>query len=365
MSGIYSGFRKAPLRRCAVRSVIGLALFLGAPAAGHANDSSSELSAGGLVLVKTDAISMQREDLTLSPGAVRVRYEMRNDTGHPVTLRVAFPMPEVPSDGPAGMTTSTGGHNVHIRPPTDANFMRFRVWTDGMELTPEVEVRALLPDGRDIAPALRQIGGLTLVLQPGLFMEASEKPLDDATIARLQALGAYEKVDGTAFRLPWTTRITFHLMQNFAPGVTVIEHSYRPVIGSRFIVVEGNGQIVGSGGEDPARAFCIDATTAQAIRAAAKRSKEAKDDSGAAAPLSGYTLGYILQTARNWRGPIGTFHLVLQGGAVMVDGERVGEARIMSLCTDLPLQRTGPQRFESTVRDYVPMENLRILYIVE
>jgi hypothetical protein len=30
------------------------------------NDSGSELAAGGLVLLKTDAISIQREDLTLS-----------------------------------------------------------------------------------------------------------------------------------------------------------------------------------------------------------------------------------------------------------------------------------------------------------
>src|SRR5579871_4486292 len=63
-----------------------------------ANDSSSELAAGGIVLTKTDAIAMQREDLSLSPAEVRVRYEMRNDTGRPVTLRVAFPLPDVPKD---------------------------------------------------------------------------------------------------------------------------------------------------------------------------------------------------------------------------------------------------------------------------
>ena len=36
-----------------------------------ANDSAAELAAGGLVLVKSDAITMQREDLTLSPSEVR------------------------------------------------------------------------------------------------------------------------------------------------------------------------------------------------------------------------------------------------------------------------------------------------------
>ena len=66
--------------------VLAFALSLAAAVPAAANDSSSELAAGGIVLVKTDAITMQREDLTLSPSEVKVRYEMRNDTGQPVTL---------------------------------------------------------------------------------------------------------------------------------------------------------------------------------------------------------------------------------------------------------------------------------------
>ena len=292
---------------------LALALAVVAPAA--ANDSSSELAAGGIVLVKTDAITMQREDLTLSPSEVRVRYEMRNDTSQPVTLRVAFPMPEVPSDTPAGMTTKSGAHNVAMRPPTDPDFLRFRVWADGRAIKPEIEIKGLLPDGRDIAPALQAIGGPSLVLQPGIFPSPEDKPLDAAVRQKLQALGALEPLEGgDGFRLPWSVRITFHWMQTFAPGITVVEHSYRPVVGSRFIVPEGNGKIGGSGGEDPVRAFCIDAATDQSIRAAERRLKEAKRPAGEEAPLLvGHTLGYILQTARNWRGgAIGTFHLTLQ-----------------------------------------------------
>jgi len=345
-----------------------LALVLAVVTPAAANDSSSELAAGGIVLVKTDAITMQREDLTLSPSEVRVRYEMRNDTGQPVTLRVAFPMPEVPSDTPAGMTTKSGAHNVAMRPPTDPDFLRFRVWADGRAIKPEIEIKALLPNSRDIAPALQAIGGASLVLQPGIFPSPEDKPLDAAVRQKLQALGALEPLDGgDGFRLPWSVRITFHWMQTFAPGITVVEHSYRPVIGSRFIVPEGNGKMGGSGGEDPVRAFCIDAGTDQSIRAAERRLKEAKRPAGEDAPLLvGHTLGYILQTARNWRGgAIGTFHLTLQGGPIVAEGHTVGEVRITTLCTDLPLRRTSPQRFEATVRDYVPKEDLRILNIAD
>jgi hypothetical protein len=329
-----------------------------------ANDSAAELGAGGIVLVKTDAITMQREDLTLSPAEVRVRYEMRNDTGKPVSLRVAFPMPEVPHMTPAGMTTGRDGngpYNIAMRPPTDPNFLSFRVWSNGQEVSPEVEVRAELPDGRDISGALREIGGLPLVLQPGLFVDG-DTPLPSATIAKLQAIGAYEKLDPTTWRLPWTTKVTFHWMQTFAPGTTVVEHSYRPVIGQRFIVPKDDGKIEASGSGDPKRDFCIDEPTESAIRALQAQKRRATPDDTL---LSGYTLAYILQTARNWSGSIGTFHLTLTGGRISGDMSTGGETRVVSLCTDLPLKRTGPSRFEATVSNYVPKEDLRVLFIAE
>jgi hypothetical protein len=340
-----------------------IVLAIASPSA--ANDSAAELAAGGLVLVKTDAIALQREDLALSPLEVRVRYEMRNDTGQPVTLRVAFPMPEVPSNSPDGLTVGSGNYNnIAMKTPSEPNFMGFRVWANDRELRPEVEIRAELPDGRDIAPALRDIGGLKLVMQPGLFDQSDKKKLDPETRRKLAALGAFEQLDATTWRLPWTTHVTFHWQQTFAPGVTVVEHTYRPVLGFRFIVVDGNQPLKGSGGEEPARAFCIDQATDAAIRDLYRRLNAGKTAADAQ-PLSSYTLGYILRTANNWRGPIGTFHFTLEGGPVVFDERPRGAVRVTSLCTDLPLARTGAQRFEATVRDYSPKQDLRVLYIAE
>ena len=65
------------LSRKALLSGVLIAAMAALPRApGKANDSAAELAAGGLVLVKTDAISIQREDLTVSPTGVRVRYEI-------------------------------------------------------------------------------------------------------------------------------------------------------------------------------------------------------------------------------------------------------------------------------------------------
>jgi hypothetical protein len=347
-----------------VRAIcLALMMIAAAAASASANDSAAELAAGGLVLVKTDAIAMQREDLTVSPAEVRVRYEMRNDSGQPVTLRVAFPLPEVPSNSPDGMTVSAGTYNgIAIKPPTDPNFLDFHVSANGQALTPEVEIRAALPDGRDITEGLRAIGGLPLVLQPGLFDASSDKKLDAATQARLKALGAFEQLDASTWRLPWVTHVTFHWTQTFAPGVTVIEHRYRPVLGFRLVVVDGDAKkpLTASGGEDPAKAFCIDAATDTAIRAEGARLKAAGTEA-----LSGFVLAYILQTARNWRGAIGTFHLTVQGGPVAFDGQPRGAVKITSLCSDLPLARTGPQRFEATAPDYVPKADLKVLFIAD
>src|SRR5260370_22330551 len=90
--------QKPGARRDMLVVVCGLMLAVAGPARG--NDSGSELASGGIVLVKNDVIAMQREDLSLSPAEVRVRYQMRNDSGKPLTLRVAFTLPEVPAVSP-------------------------------------------------------------------------------------------------------------------------------------------------------------------------------------------------------------------------------------------------------------------------
>ena len=361
---------------------------------GHAlaNDSSSELAVGGIVLVKNNAITMQREDLFLSLSGVHVRYEMRNDTGKPVTLRVAFPLPEIPTWTPAGLDSRAGGHNIAITPWRSSNFIDFRVSVNGEGVQPETEIRAILPDGTDLTAALREIGGEDLLLRPGLFeadyvpqTDREPRALDARTRAKLKKLGALTEEGGPLYRLAWQTNVTFHWVQTFPQGVTIVEHTYRPIIGSQFIDTSTSNEIRGSGHPDPETGYCIDGQTKRAIR------KMAKDES-VHGYLSGHTLSYILQTARNWKGPIETFHLTLQGGKVEASetlGKNTGridpaptemimdlfESRaaiigrahegkqILSLCTDLPIRKTGPLRFEATVKDYMPKEDLNILFV--
>jgi Domain of unknown function (DUF4424) len=351
-----------------------LAVAFAAPA--EANDSGSELAAGGLVLVKTEGIAMQREDLSLSPNEVHVRYEMRNELGQPVTIHVAFPMPEVPRDTPGGMEISGGASNIDMDPPTDPNFMNFRVSVDGKELTPEVEVRALLPDGRDIAEAVRQIGGWKLVLHPRVYelpYTDSGKPgeapkreeqwdLDAATRQKLQQLGALHQ-EAEGYETLWKTLITFHWQQTFPPGVTVIEHSYTPILGFGLITPNPNGSWRDT---EEAKDYCIDGATERSLqdlfrKAMADRMRQ-HAEAGSDRYIPAFNLAYILHTAGNWDGPIGLLHLTLMAGPVprLGNGREVG---VMSLCTDLALKKTGAGRYEASAENYQPKADLRVLMV--
>jgi Domain of unknown function (DUF4424) len=344
-----------------------------------ANDSSSELAAGGLVLTRTDAIAMQREDLTLAPDQVTVRYEMRNDTGKPVTLRVAFPMPDVPVQTPAGKSLRGPdgkdiAYNVGLRDITDPNYLGFFVTADGKAISTETDIHAVLPDGRDIVKDLYRLGGWGLVLRPSFYeIDPTMKTIDANDVGPTihQGLLALHAVEGDAkAAMPlWSTRVTLHWMQTFKPGVTIVEHRYRPVLGGMLVAPTAkdpgvidvdHGTWTGSGSTDMAKDFCIAGETDAALRALYRSVVTA--DAHPDRYLGAATLGYILRTARNWAGPIGTFHLTIKNAAVPhADG--VISIGTIAACTDFPLRETAPKQWEATVTNYVPTRDLRVMLL--
>ncbi len=327
--------------------VLTIALSIGGQA--MADISPVELVAGGLALVKTDSIAIQGEDLILSPSEVRVRYEMRNDTGKPVTLQVAFPMPDLTSDLPGGLQNKSA-RDIAMPSVGDADFIAFRTAADGQEMATEVDITATLKDGRDVTEALRRIGGLSLVLH-----QHKSADLNEVANRTLGDLGALD--NGSLYHdLTWITRISFHWMQTFRPGVTVLDVSYRPIVSSHiFAVTPSNSLDIAALGK-----YCVDASTERVIRAFVKRLA----GRGQIEFMAGYSLGYRLKTAQNWRGRIGSFHLTLQGTRMHTEAG-YGEPRIFSLCTELPLRQIAPMRFEALVRGYDPVQDLLVLILAE
>ena len=65
------------------------------------------MALGGLTFTKSDAISMDSEDLYISRDRVRVKYRFTN-TAAPIDTLVAFPLPDIPPGTEGDETTFWG-----------------------------------------------------------------------------------------------------------------------------------------------------------------------------------------------------------------------------------------------------------------
>ena len=115
------------------KPAIALAILAGAALPAHANDSSAELSTGGLIFVQNPDVEMRSEDLFISAREVHVRYRFFNSSPRDVTVLVAFPMPEIQVHGPDEI----------ISVPTEdpENFLAFTTTVNGQPVATNVEQR--------------------------------------------------------------------------------------------------------------------------------------------------------------------------------------------------------------------------------
>jgi hypothetical protein len=106
-----------------------------------ANDSTAEMAAGGLTLVKSDGIAMKSEELAISVDEVSVRYVFRNETAAPITTTVAFPLPpwEELEEGEGGPDLSI---DISAKNP-----MGFKVTVDGKPIRYQTKVQK---SGREV-----------------------------------------------------------------------------------------------------------------------------------------------------------------------------------------------------------------------
>ena len=105
---------------------ISLLLLVGALSleAALANDSTAELTTGGLVFTKNDAIEMRSEDLFISAAEIRVDYRFLNKTDREVTVHVAFPLPEI--------KVKQDDENISVPTEDPVNFLAFVTRVNGL-----------------------------------------------------------------------------------------------------------------------------------------------------------------------------------------------------------------------------------------
>ncbi len=310
----------------------------------RANDTIAEITPQGLQFRVEAGIAMAEEELYISRTRGEVSYRFRNLTDRDIRAEVAFPVPpfhfqemmEVP----------------HSRSPL--NFDDFHVEVDGRRVEYRKEVRALV-EGQDHSEILRSLG--VSIEDFGrfdwkLFVMQDLDRLGAQDRVRLEQFGLLvpEQVNGRSLLVPnWTVAETYHWTQNFPAGAEVgIRHRYTPYHGGMYLPYSRTRVVDLSvdAGEVLEQA-CIDDRTRHALE---QRMQRSADDQLRYMFVD--WVSYILTTATNWSGPIGRFHLVLDKPA----------GSLLSLCLDEKLTKTGPNRFEAWVDNFVPRKDLRVYY---
>jgi hypothetical protein len=305
-----------------------------------ANDTTASTGAGGLVLKRTDAIDMVREDLYISADEIRVRYLFRNRTPHDVQTVVAFPMPDRDlSDEYYGDVAYPSG---------------FRTNVQGRPVQSKLERKAIVK-GRDYSALLRQLG---IPIAPQSMRDAVEvmDGLGPADKKRLKTFGVAsdEEYDddgkGTKSHLVplWTVKESYYWTQRFPPKrVVAIDHRYRPGAGGSVDTPIALKEFRNADLKRAIRRYCIDPEFLAAVDRLSQRHRT----EGSAMPDK--RIDYILTTGANWRSPIGEFRLVVDKGK---------PGNLVSFC-ETGVRKIGATQYEVRHSNWRPTRDLQVLII--
>jgi Domain of unknown function (DUF4424) len=314
-------------------------------AAAGANDSTAELAAGGLVLTKSPAIEMRAEDLYISARQVRVRYRFANTSAQDVTVTVAFPMPDI----------TTEGYDDMLSIPTQdpVNILGFATLVDGKPVAAQVEQKAI-KRGVDETAYLKSLG---VPLAPHLAstnaaLDRLPQPVKDALVAKgLAVIDEYGDSETTIkkhWEATWTLKTTYFWRQTFPAGrEIVVEHSYTPSVGESAGTEWGSPYYAKQPAYAQQRAhYCID----DAFLAGARKPMKPGDMS---APFTEQRIEYILTSGANWKAPIGDFRMVVDKG---------DPANLVSFCAD-GVKKISPTEFEVRHANFTPTRDVSIVIL--
>ena len=325
------------------RLVFGAALALAAGPA-LANDTMAQLGTGGLVFVRSDAVSMDSEDLFISADEIRVAYAFTNTGKDEVDSVVAFPMPDI------------SGHIDDMTAiPDDANdnFLDFSVEAGGRPVTPKLEQRAFAAE-LDVTELLTA-NGVPLFPYGEPVADAIAK-LPPATRDDWVARGILypeEYDDGSGWKTVWTPvwrlKSTYWWRMRFPAGKQIhVTHRYKPSVGATVATTFlEDGKARGETYDLYRTKYCMDASFARTVEAAAARNPDRQ------APYYETWISYILKTGGNWASNIGRFRLTVDKGS---------PKNLVSFC-GTGVKKVGPTTFEMTAEDFYPGRDLDILIL--
>lgn len=308
---------------------------LAAPLPAQANDSTAAIGIGGLTLLRSEAIRLDRQELFISREQVRVQYVFTNTSAQDIETLVAFPLPDL-EQSPAHRT------------PDFARELAFRTTVEGQPAQLQLVQRASFR-GQDITARLQGLG-LPLVGAGDAFSAAVQRLPAEARAALVREEMIVD--GGTSgpqqFWDPlWTVHTAVTRRQTFPAARSIrVEHSYRPVMGGRVGGALDPDQRRTPEFREQRQRQCIeDSFLAGLDRRRAER--------GGVPDYSEVWLQYVLRPGANWAGPIGEFRLVVDKG---------DPRSIVSFCAT-GVRRLDDRRFEVRHQNFTPERDLDILIV--
>jgi len=321
------------------------ALVLCGPSSAAANDSSVELSIGGLTFTRNTDVSMESETLTITPETVTVRYQFLNQSPNPVTLTVGFPLPDIDLSDPDA--------NLAIPAADPVNFVGFRTTVNGAPVSFDIRQRAVIGD-KDVTDAVRGAGLPVLPLgeQAERIKALPAQTRDRLVDQGLLVPSGTDDRGAQRYDLGWTVKTSVLRQQTFPPGQPVtVEHRYRTSVGISFDTVLRKAVREQEAMAAEFRRYRAEYCVTDFFLRGIDRRAGAHDEN--VARLQERRISYVLRTGANWAGPIKNFRLVVDKGKA---------DRLVSFCGE-NVKRLTPTTFEMTAKNFTPQRDLKILLI--
>jgi Domain of unknown function (DUF4424) len=310
----------------------------------HANDSAAELSTGGLTFTRSAEVSMESEDLMISPDLVTVRYTFRNNAANPVNITVAFPLPDI---------ELAEAENLAIPTNDTVNFVGFETRVEGKPVKLSIHQRAVLGT-KDVTALLRSLDVplLPLGAQQARLAELPQPVREQLLEQGLLAQAGTGEQGRPIYEATWTVKTSAVRQQTFAANrITTVEHRYRPSVGISRDTALRKGLRQSKGMEREVERYrseyCIEPAFLTALD---KLAGAGEANSG---KLQERRIAYRLKTGANWAGPIKDFRLVV---------DRQAPGRLVSFCAP-GMKAISPTASEVTAKDFTPDKDLKILIV--
>jgi hypothetical protein len=336
-------------RRASVAVAGALVLFTvgAAIAPAWGNDTSAELAVGGLVFTRSADVSMESEQLAISTDLVSIRYRFVNQTGQPVTLTVAFPLPDI---------DLADADDYAIPFGDSVNFVGFETKIGGRPINFTMNQRAFLGD-KDVSGLLRSLG---LPLMPVGTFQPKLAEMPQATRTKLLEEGLLvpwgQSEDGKQlYQAGWIVKTSAVRQQTFPPNQQIaVEHRYHPSVGTSFDTILRKATRQSRELANEVARYRKDYCVSERFLASVDRL--AGDAKANVAKLQERRISYVLKTGANWAGPIKEFKLTIDSGKA---------DRLVSFCPpgNANIRAVSPTISEVSLKDFTPDKDLKVLIV--